>query len=203
MTIRLHIEKTGIRAMGVSECFQKSDDQSLLCAIIIRGDLVVDGCSFDTSTLHGDDATRRIISLYTNFKRNDVNIIMISGSIISLYNVVDVEKINEVTNVATICLASKSGKNLENIIKEKYSTNKKKIDLYKKIGKPQKIKLKNNSELFIRSAGIEKKYVKQILDKFTIAGSVPEPIRLSKLFARSLYLGTRKKNIYSDVNTVI
>ena len=91
MTIRLHPEKNGIRAMGVSECFRKSDTKSILCGVIIRGDLVVDGCSFNTSTVDGDDATRRIISLYRNFRRNDVNVIMISGSVISLYNIIDLE----------------------------------------------------------------------------------------------------------------
>ncbi len=200
MTIRLHPEKNGIRAMGVSECFRKSDTKSILCGVIIRGDLVVDGCSFNTSTVDGDDATRRIISLYRNFRRNDVNVIMISGSVISLYNIIDLEKIKDVTNVSTICIAGKSGKNLENILKDKYSNNKTKIDLYKKIGKLQKIKLKNNSELFFRSAGIERNDVNQILNKFTITGNVPEPIRLSKLFARSFYFGT-KKNIYSDTDS--
>ena len=53
--------------------------------------------------------------------------------------------------------------------------------------------------MFFRSAGIERNDVKQILDKFTITGNVPEPIRLSKLLARSLYFGT-KKNIYSGTD---
>ncbi len=57
----------------------------------MRSDLVIDGFAFGEATVEGDDATEAILRLYRSLKRDDVNLMLLSGCIISLYNIVDVD----------------------------------------------------------------------------------------------------------------
>jgi endonuclease V-like protein UPF0215 family len=47
------------------------------------------------------------------------------------------------------------------------------------------IKLHTDYEIFIRNYGINIEQSRRILNKFTIQGSVPEPLKLARLLARA------------------
>ena len=52
----------------------------------MRSDLIIDGFVFGSATLEGDDATDSILDMYRRLNRNDINVIIICGAVISLYN---------------------------------------------------------------------------------------------------------------------
>ncbi|MEM4238039.1 MAG: DUF99 family protein, partial [Candidatus Nitrosocaldaceae archaeon] len=82
----IHLEKKGIRALGIAESFRKNHRYSVIAGVVMRSDLVIDGILFNYATIKGDDATSSIITLYERLKRNDINLIMLDGLIISMYN---------------------------------------------------------------------------------------------------------------------
>ena len=43
--MKLHLEKSALRAMGIAECSKRYEKHSTLCAIIMRSDLIIDGLS--------------------------------------------------------------------------------------------------------------------------------------------------------------
>ena len=91
----LHLEKQGIRGLAIAESFLQTSKKSVLSGIVMSTDLVIDGSVIDHSTVGGDDATDVILSMYEKLDRPDVSFLLISGIVISLYNIVDVKKISE------------------------------------------------------------------------------------------------------------
>ncbi len=185
--MRIKLEKRGIRALGISESFRKELwNKSVLGGVIIRSDLVVDGVIFGTSTLGGDDATESIIDMYKRLMRNDINVIILAGAIISRYNIIDIDKVGYETGTPIICVTFKESNGIEEQIKHHFPKKwNKKIEDYRKIGKQEEICLKTGYKIYIRRYGLDLDLAKKTLDKFTLQGSVPEPIRVARILARA------------------
>ena len=99
---RLHLEKKGIRGLAIAESFRHDSQKSVLAGVIISSDLVIDGFVLGGATIKGDDATDEIISMYQKLDRNDISYLMVSGLVISLYNMVDVKKISDTLDIPVI-----------------------------------------------------------------------------------------------------
>ena len=96
--MKIHLEKSALRAMGIAECYFPNSKKSTLCSVVMRSDLVVDGSIYGESTIGGDDITESISLMYNKLDRDDINCIMILGSIMSSYNVVDLDFLNHYEN---------------------------------------------------------------------------------------------------------
>ncbi len=185
----LHLEKKGIRTLGIAESFMKDQEYSTLGGVVMRSDLIIDGFSRSKLKVSGSDATKAAIDLFRKLGRNDVNAIMISGSVLSLYNVLDIDKMHEELKMPVIALSfKKSNSDLARNIGSSFSSREaeKKIKLLEKLGEPTKLKLATGYEIFVRAAGINETSSGKLLDKFTLQGSIPEPVRVARLLAKTL-----------------
>src|SRR5713101_4503809 len=108
--------KRGIRALGIAESFRAKDRRSVLAGIVMRSDLVIDGFTFGGATVGGDDATSSILRMHRNLRRRDVNVILLSGCIISLYNIIDLDALAEGSGVPVICLTWRESSGIEDSI---------------------------------------------------------------------------------------
>ena len=61
-----------------------------------------------------------------------------------------------------------------------------KIFLYHRLGKREKITLNTSHDVFVRKEGCTLSDVKYLLNELTLHGSVPEPVRVSQLLAKTL-----------------
>jgi endonuclease V-like protein UPF0215 family len=148
--------------------------------------MVIDGFIFGSATLEGDDSTDAILKMFRNLKRNDINIIMISGAIISLYNIIDIDKIGRDTDTPVICITFNKSKGITSAIKHHFPSNwGDKVRAYSNLGKRERIELSTGYKVFIRTHGIDTLNAKKVLNKFTIQGAIPEPIRLARLIAKA------------------
>ncbi|MEM4298463.1 MAG: DUF99 family protein, partial [Nitrososphaerota archaeon] len=94
----IRLEKKGIRALGVAESFKIGlGPKSVLAGVVMRSDYIIDGFIFGSATLRGDDATDSIVKMFENLKRNDINLIILGGAVISLYNIIDVDGLSQRT----------------------------------------------------------------------------------------------------------
>jgi uncharacterized protein len=184
--MRIHLNKPGIRALGVAESFAQGQKRSVLAGVVMRSDFVVDGVVLGKTEVGGDDATQSIAGLFRRLHRNDVNVIMVSGAILSLYNIVDVDKLAGRTGLPVVCLTYKETAGIEGSIRRHFPEGaEEKLVAYRRLGKRVGVKLRTGHRVYIRSAGVEVKEAKPVLDAFTLQGSVPEPVRVAKLFARA------------------
>jgi len=183
----LHLEKKGIRGLAIAESFSQNSKKSVLSGIVMSTDLVIDGFVVGYSTVGGDDATDSILTMYEKLDRPDVSFLLISGIVISLYNIVDVKRISEKTGLPVIGVTYEESPGIEDAIKHHFPESyESKLAEYSKLGSREKITLHTSHNLYIRNEGCTALEVKQLLDKMTLQGSVPEPLRIAQLLANTL-----------------
>ena len=183
----LHLEKKGIRGLAIAESFSQDSKKSVLSGIVMSTDLVIDGFVMGHSTVGGDDATDAILSMYKKLDRSDVSFLLISGIVISLYNIVDLKRISEETGLPVIGVTYEESKGIEDAIKHHFPDSyKSKLVEYSKLGTREKIILHTSHSLYIRNEGCTILEAKQLLDKITLQGSISEPLRIAQLLANTL-----------------
>jgi len=183
--MRLHLNKPGIRALGVAESFRDSDVESRLAGVVMRGDLVVDGFVLGAATVGGDDATKNILKMFRALHRSDINLIILSGCIISMYNIIDVDSLSKKTGLPVICLTYRESRGIERAIRHHFKDHEKKLRAYRNLGGREPLKLKSGFKVFVRTSGATRSDAEGVLNVFTLQGSIPEPVRLAKLLARA------------------
>jgi endonuclease V-like protein UPF0215 family len=184
---RLHLEKKGLRGLAIAESFRPNTTKSILCGIVMRRDFIVDGVIFGETTIKGDDATEKILQMFKELDRPDVSYLLISGLILSLYNIVDIKKIHNVLKIPVIGLTYRESYGIENSIKHNFPDSFEfKIKNYSNLNNREKININKTSEAFVRFEGCTIHEVQYLLKNLTLSGSIPEPIRVAKLIANSL-----------------
>ena len=183
----LHLEKQGIRGLAIAESFSQTSKKSVLSGIVMSTDLVIDGFVFGHSTVGGNDATDVILSMYERLGRPDVSFLLISGIVISLYNIVDVKRISEKIGLPVIGVTYKDSEGIEDAIKHHFPKSyESKLVEYSALGKREKITLHTSHDLYIRNEGCTIAEATQLLNKLTLQGSFPEPLRISQMLAGTL-----------------
>ncbi len=183
----LHLEKKGLRGLAIAESFRQNSKKSIFSGIVMRRDFVIDGFVFGSATLEGDDATDTILKMYEELKRPDISYVLISGLIVSMYNIIDIKKLHESLKIPVIGISYHDSRGIEDAIKHHFPDSfESKIDEYKKLGKREKIILKTSHEIFVRKEGCTLNDAKHLLNELTLHGSIPEPVRVSQLLANTL-----------------
>lgn len=183
----LHLEKKGLRGLVIAESFKPNSIKSIFSGIVMRRDFVIDDFIFGSATLEGDDATDTILSMYEALHRPDISYVLISGLIVSMYNIIDIRKLFDVIQIPIIGVSYNDSKGIEDSLKHHFpNSSESKIQAYRQLGRREKITLNTSHEIFVRIEGCEINDVKHLLDGLTLHGSVPEPVRVSQLLARKL-----------------
>ena len=153
----------------------------------MRSDFIIDGVVLGRTAVGGDDATSAIASLFRRFGRNDINLIMVSGAILSLYNIIDVDELSRTTKLPVVCLTYKETAGIEGSIRRHFPEGaEEKLKAYRKLGRRRGVRLRTGHRVYVRTSGMESSAVGPVLDAFTLQGSIPEPVRVAKLLARAL-----------------
>ncbi len=116
----LHLEKKGLRGLAIAESFRQNSRKSILSGIVMRRDFVIDGFVFGSATLDADDATDVILQMYEDLKRPDISFVLISGLIISMYNIIDIKKIHESLKIPIIGVTYHDSEGIEDSIKHHF-----------------------------------------------------------------------------------
>lgn len=184
----IRLEKKGLRGLAVAESFRESDKTSTLAGVVMRRDFVIDGFVLGSTTLEGDDSTDEIISMYEKLSREDISFVMVSGLIISMYNIVDIKRLWTMLSVPIIGVTYEESGGIEAAIKHHFPDSyQPKIDQYQRLGSRTKVSLHTNHDIFLRIEGCSMNEAKRLLDTLTIQGSVPEPLRIAQLLAKAVH----------------
>ena len=185
---RLHVHKKAFRALGISESFVKGvSKESVLAGVVMRADKAIDGFVFSTATVGGMDATRKTIEMHRTLERNDINLLILNGCVISWYNVIDLHKVAEETGLPLICVTYEESAGLEKYFTELFPEDwENRVKIYHKNKARTPVKLDTGYTVYARFLNMSLEQAKGILNKFTLHGSIPEPLRVARLIARSI-----------------
>ncbi len=191
MTGRLYLEKRGIRGFTVAESFDHDSTTSVLSGVVMRGDLLLDGVVVGYTTVGGDDATDVILSMFQRLQRSDISYLLVSGMVMSLYNVVNLKRLYELLCIPVIGISYRDSDGIGSILRDRFSQSRKsKLAAYGNLGPREKIHLHTFAELFVRRYGCSVADVTRLLDGLTLQGSIPEPVRVARLLSRAIRCGT-------------
>ena len=182
----IHLEKKGLRGLAIAESFKQGGIFSRLAGVVIRRDFIIDGFVFGKCTVEGDDATDEILDMYSRLNRDDISYIIISGLVISMYNIIDIKKIWETTKIPVIGVTYEESRGIEDAIRSHFPNSyEKKLEQYHNLGKRTEITLHTGYKLYLRNEGCLLEEAKKFLDLLTVQGSVPEPVRVAQLLAKA------------------
>jgi uncharacterized protein len=182
----LRLEKKGLRGLAIAESFRETDLKSKLAGVVMRRDFVIDGFVFGNATIEGDDATDAIVSMYEKLARNDISFILVSGLIISLYNIVDIKKLWKKIKIPIIGVTYGESDGMEEAIRHHFPDSyESKITQYQNLGTRTKISLHTKHDIYLRVEGCDIKEAKKLLDAFTLQGAIPEPLRVAQILAKA------------------
>ena len=179
--------KKGIRVLGVAESFYKGKSKSIIVGMVQRRDLIIDGFTFSLATLGGIDSTDKILEIIHELNRKDINYIIISGSIISWYNIIDLPRIYWETRIPTISLTYEETEGIIKYIIEYFPRDwHYRLLIHLKNGSREPLSLHTGYNIFMRRLGLEYDEATKVVNAFTLEGKYPEPIRIARLIAHRI-----------------
>ena len=116
----LHLEKRGLRCLAIAESFRQNSKSSILSGIVMRRDFLIDGFVFGSATLEGNDATDTILKMYEELERPDINFVLISGLIVSMYNIIDIKKLYSILKIPIIGITYRESSGIESAIRHHF-----------------------------------------------------------------------------------
>ncbi|MDG6925658.1 MAG: DUF99 family protein [Nitrososphaerota archaeon] len=183
--MRVHPNKKAIRALGIAESFRRTDRFSRIAGVVMRSDLVVDGFVFGRARVGGNDATSALTRMCRRLHRDDVNVLLLSGAIISYYNVVDVDELSAKTGLPVVCLTYRPSSGIAESLRTRFADWEVKLALYEKLGARTPLDLRTGRRVYARLAGIGRDEARMVVDAFALQGSYAEPVRVARLLARA------------------
>lgn len=180
----MHLGKKGIRILGIAESFS-SRERSLIAGVVMRKDLRIDGCAFGTITVGGLDAGDCIIETFFSLDRRDIQCIMISGCVISWYNIIDLSYVSEKTGLPVIAVTYEESEGLEDHIRHHFPGDEERLRMYRNLGERIPLPLSTGYTVYIRPSGIEESTALTLVKQCTFDGKIPEPLRVARIIARS------------------
>lgn len=178
----VNVGKKAVRTLGVAESFSKKlGSKSILAGVVMRSDLVIDGVVLGSCTVGGLDATESILEMWRRLGRDDVNLIMLNGCVISWFNVINLRRLHEETTKPLICITYEHSEGIEEYFRRYFPEDwEKRLAIHRENGERSEVKLHTGYTVYIRCLGINEKKTKTILNKFTLHGRIPEPLRVAK-----------------------
>jgi len=181
----LHLNKPALRTLGIAESYVRTCPSSRLAGLVMRADLRVDGVAFARTTVGGDDATEGVLKIYEHLGRSDINAMILSGAVISWFNIIDIHEVFDIIQKPVICLTYEESPGLERYICEYFPNSEEKLLRYQSLGQREMVRLKTGYDVYIRSLGATVEETRVLLNKFTLDGRIPEPVRVAQLAARA------------------
>ena len=180
--------KSGVRVLGIGESFNREDKKSVVAGVVMRGDYRIDGFSVCRPTVGGSDSTNSLISLFERLDRPDVRALMLGGSVISWFNIVDIVELHRATDVPVVSVTYNPSDGIEKYLKEYFPDDwEQRQQILQRAGERLEVTLRTGHEVYLSISGLSKTRAKQLVDQFTLDGKIPEPIRVARIEAAGLH----------------
>lgn len=150
----------------------------------MRRDRIIDGCAFSRATVGGMDATDAVCAIWNHLARDDIQAIMLGGTVISWFNVIDIRQVHEHTGVPVISVTYEDSPGLEDDIRHHFPGDEQRLTAYIALGKRKTCQLSTGETVYLREEGISLTDAVRACNIYTAQGKIPEPVRVARIIAR-------------------
>ena len=182
--------KSEIKVIGIDDApfTPHSSDITRIFGIIIRGSSIIEGVEQNIVNVDGNDGTEKIVEMLINSKHfPQIKAIMLAGITVGGFNVLDINRIFEMTQKPVIVVIEKhpdfdSIKSaLENVPDGDL-----KWKIIEKLKDVQEFhSLPNSKPIYYQVVGLENEDAEKIIEISTQNSRIPEPLRIAHLIGRS------------------
>jgi endonuclease V-like protein UPF0215 family len=186
--------KPASRFLGIAESGIMGASHSILGGVVIRRDLLIDGMVWDRATIRGTDSTETILRMVKRLDRTDINGIMLHGTVIAGYNIIDMAWLVQETSLPVISVTKQPQEDLKSHLQSTFPSKwEHRWKIAQQNGEIKALEINANSCVYVQYKECEYETVKGIIKGFTHFGTVPEPVRVARLFSRSLIDAEKQK----------
>lgn len=178
--------KEGSRILTIAESFRRDNKVSVLVGLVYRLDGIIDGVKIGFNTVGGRDSTENIYKLIRSMDREDINYILLSGVVISWFNIVNIDQLYWRLKIPIIAATYEESQGLIPYLIKYFRDWEDRILTYLTLGERRSINLSTGYKIYIRCVGVEYDVAAKILDRLTLHGRIPEPIKIANMIARSI-----------------
>jgi endonuclease V-like protein UPF0215 family len=181
------LSKRAVRLLGVAESTPLGATTAILAGVVMRADLIIDGMSWESATISGMDASDAVVALVRRLGREDLGGVLLHGSVIAGYNVVDLQHIHDATRLPVISVSQEPQSNLRGILQAKFSKDwQSRWRIVEQNGPLQPLHLPTGNTVFLQCYGTQADTAGELVKRLTRFGGIPEPLRVARLLARVL-----------------
>jgi hypothetical protein len=132
------------------------------------------------------NATQVILDIYKELNRLDVGGIILHGTIIAGYNMVDMALLFEETSLPIISITRQPQEDLKKHLKSTFPGDwNTRWKVAQRNGDVESIMIRETAKIFVQCKGCDLKDTKEIVKRFTRSSGLPEPLRVARLLARA------------------
>ncbi len=187
--------KRELRILGIDDGPFKLHKKgtTVLVGTVFRSGFWLDGLLTTKIKVDGLDATRKILEMINKSRHKvQLRVVMLDGLTVGGMNFIDIQKINEETELPVIVVNRKRPRfeKIRNALKH-FKDAKKRWKFIEKAGEMQQVNLGNHN-LYIQIAGIKLEDAQRILKLSCTRAKIPEPLRVAHLIAAGIVKGESK-----------
>lgn len=185
--------KKEIRILGIDDgAFDFCSRDILVIGAVLRGNREIDGVLSCHIEKDGMDSTEKLIKMVKNSKYFcQLRAIMLQGSTLGGFNVVDLQEVSEKTKLPVISIFRRKPDEQKVWKALRYfPSGRKKFDIFKNGGR-----VYNFGKIYFQVAGATEGRAKQIIQKTLLKSNVPEPVRVAHLIASGISTGESTKRV--------
>jgi hypothetical protein len=188
--------KSQVRVLGIDDApFSFRDGKVPIVGVVVRLPGYVEGVMMSEVTVDGDDADQTIIDLLSSSRYNDqVKLVMIDGTAVGGFNVVDIDRLSKATGTP-FCTVTRDCPDLDSMraaLQKHFPDWQRRLEIVERHVLTE-VKTQHGP-LFVSIAGAPTDDVVELLHGSTVQGVIPEPLRLAHLIATAFVKGESKGN---------
>ncbi len=185
-----------MRVLGIDDApFSFRDGKVPIVGVVARLPGYVEGVMTSEVTVDGEDADRSIIEmLFHSRYRDQIRMVMIDGTSLGGFNVVDIDVLFQTTGLP-FCTVTRHRPDLDSMrsaLQKHFPDWERRLEV---VGRQRLNEIQTkHGPLFVSVTGTTIKEAKELLSASTIQGTMPEPLRLAHLIAAAIVKGESKGN---------
>ena len=183
--------KPQIRVLGIDDSsFKFGDERATIVGVAMRLPNYLEGVMTSTVEIDGMDSTDRVLEMLSRSRYMDqLKLIMLDGAALGGFNVVDVKRIHEATEipVATLTRDSPDYGHIESALRKHFDDWKMRLDMLRSIELEEYDT--GHTPIYVGRMGIEREEMAEILRASTVQGALPEALRVAHLIATAMVRG--------------
>lgn len=183
--------KSQIRVLGIDDApFSFGDQKTLVVGVVMRIPSYIEAVLRTEVAVDGEDACDKLVEMINNSRyKEQLKLVMLDGVALGGFNVIDIDEFHEKTGlpVVTVTRDRPDLQGMEKALREHSPDWKTRLSI---ISKGELVELATeHNPIFVKFVGIELDELKEIMERATVRGALPEALRVPHLIAAGVVAG--------------